>query len=510
MAAGLECGAMKSSSAAETPAASALASYPAYWRWQLAGWGAWVLLHLELMLSFAFPMLPRALEYCALAALGLALTHLLRQFIRWRRWRELSVLSLLPRAALACLVLALLPTFAEGFLSVSSLVLSSSPMSNSPFSLRAYAAWIVVFALWLDLYFTIRPRRALAGELALLQAPAGSMRAYWTYQLAGWGAYVTLFAPQALTYSAGPWWRVVSAQIVLAGCGLLLSHLLRGFIHRQRWTDLDARQLIPRVVIAAILVGAPFEVARWLLRLFAATPHTVGTLSGLGPGGIFLVWMVLYFNVVSQRRRQWLLLRQSEMARALHQAELRALKSQINPHFLFNSINSVRALVADEPERAQSALTQLARTLRYSLAAGQDERVTLKEELAIVEDYLALEALRLDDNLRVERDIAPAALAAQIPVMLLQTVVENAIKHGIAELDDGGVLQLSAAVEQGALLITVRNPRPPGPAAAPGEGIGLKNSAERLRLLFGAEARLDLDLSQPERAVTRIRIPLPA
>src|SRR6185436_17584678 len=116
---------------------------------------------------------------------------------------------------------------------------------------------------------------------------------------------------------------------------------------------------------------------------------------------------------------------------------LRLLKSQLNPHFLFNALNGLRSLIADEPARARDAVTQLARTLRYTLSSGEEDLVSLERELEMVDDYLALESMRLAERLRVEREISPAARSACIPSMLLQTLVENAIKHGIAPLQEG-------------------------------------------------------------------------
>jgi LytS/YehU family sensor histidine kinase len=217
--------------------------------------------------------------------------------------------------------------------------------------------------------------------------------------------------------------------------------------------------------------------------------------------------MGLYFAITSVRDRHRAELRQSELAHALKVAELRVLKSQLNPHFLFNSLNSVRALIADDPSGAQKAVTQLARTLRYTLTAGQEEVVSLERELEIVADYLELESLRLGERLHIDRTIALDARVAHIPVMLLQTIVENAIKHGIAELPEGGVLRISAELREGALIIEVENPRPPAPSRSPSSGVGLRNAAERLRLLFGTAGALDLDLSRPDRALARLRIP---
>jgi LytS/YehU family sensor histidine kinase len=145
--------------------------------------------------------------------------------------------------------------------------------------------------------------------------------------------------------------------------------------------------------------------------------------------------------------------------------------------------------------------------LRYSLASGEENLVSLERELEMVEDYLALESLRLAERLRVERQIEPEARTARVPAMLLQTLVENAIKHGIAELKQGGTLSIEARILEGELRLVVTNPRPRDPAGTRGAGLGLQNSAERLRLFFGARGSLRLDLSQPEVAVAEARMP---
>ena len=152
-------------------------------------------------------------------------------------------------------------------------------------------------------------------------------------------------------------------------------------------------------------------------------------------------------------------------------------------------------------------MTQLARTLRYTLTAGQEEVVTLERELEIVADYLELESLRLGERLRIERAIAAEARVTHIPVMMLQTVVENAIKHGIAELPQGGTLRISADGERAR---AVDRSRKHAPAHAQPTAIAGHRAAQRDRaaaLLFGTQAVLDLDLSRPDVALARIRIP---
>ena len=235
-----------------------------------------------------------------------------------------------------------------------------------------------------------------------------------------------------------------------------------------------------------------------LLRVALQEANWADTITG---------WLVIYFVVVRARERRFAELRQSELARALQFAELRLLKSQLNPHFLFNALNTIRSLIAYDPSRAQDAVTRLASTLRYTLSSSQDELVTLAQELEIVNDYLELESKRFDERLSVELDVPPAVKGIRIPVMLLQTLVENAIKHGIAELPSGGVLHIRAAIEGDELAITVANPKPPTSSASAQDGVGLRNSAERLRLLSGNRGGLELDLTDPNVATVRIRIP---
>jgi two-component system, LytTR family, sensor histidine kinase AlgZ len=278
--------------------------------------------------------------------------------------------------------------------------------------------------------------------------------AYWLCQLFGWGlnAFGQIVTGMSRA-NAAPTWQIALEVLVLNVTALLLSHLLRHFIRHHRWHTLRITALIPRIFAASVALGVPIALLMSFTSirlLWGGGPEDeaiVGDIAG-EPGvwflrmdllvrainwtAIFAFWMGLYFSLTSVRDRHRAELRQSELAHALKVAELRVLKSQLNPHFLFNSLNSVRALIADDPTGAQKAVTQLARTLRYTLTAGQEEVVSLERELDIVDDYLELESLRLGERLHIERTISVEARVAHIPVMMLQTVVENAIKHGIA------------------------------------------------------------------------------
>jgi hypothetical protein len=350
-----------------------------------------------------------------------------------------------------------------------------------------------------------------------------SRHLYWLLQVAGWGSYGILGASAAIVFVHLNPARVIAETAALTGTALLMTHGLRAVIKRQHWTSRGKVQLTLRVVGGSLIPGvvlgfmAQFTTLGALQdpeQLHGATPHLHSTLalanSIVNWTTIFVLWTAVYLVAVALRNHKSVQLRQSELTRALQLAELRLLKSQLNPHFMFNALNAVRSLIAEDPTRAQDAVTRLANTLRYTLTAGQDEIVTLSRELEIVEDYLELETLRFEDRLRVNCNVSAEARRVRIPVMMLQTLVENAIKHGIAALPEGGVLKIEGELQDGHLLLAVANPRPTAPVKSPApesDGIGLRNAAERLRLLFGATARLDLDLSQPALATIRIRIP---
>lgn len=358
---------------------------------------------------------------------------------------------------------------------------------------------------------------------AVTRQPAS--RSYWLCQLGGWGLYSTLqFCAGALLMQL-PRARLGFEVVVLNGIGLTFTHLLHTYIRRHNWRSLSPRSLVPRIAVASLLLALPLG----LVSLFASVSSLQSSeslIQELAPNiqlhfgplirvvhqwanwtTLFALWQAIYFVTLSIRRRRDAELRQSELTRSLQQAELRLLKAQLNPHFLFNALNTVRSLIADNPKVAQIVVTRFANTLRYALNAGQHEIVPLCKELEAVRDFLEIESLRLEDRLTVDYSVSEESAAVGVPAMLLQTLVENAIKHGIAELPRGGRVKVGAVVRDGMLLLEVVNSRPAGVVRA-AEGTGLRNSAERLRLIFGASASISLDLSQPDLAIASVRIPV--
>jgi signal transduction histidine kinase len=354
-------------------------------------------------------------------------------------------------------------------------------------------------------------------------------RLYVFCQIAGWGTFLAmqLFLLRALAGKDAPHQDSVtglSVSVMVLLQGLLLSHYSRPLIARWGWKELGWLALVPRVlglsmVLSALWSAVGYGYVYGLLQLPWTGKLSVGVaLSSSWINGVFLFvcWFCIYFFYHLFDRYNRLQIEQLRLAAHVKEAELRALKSQINPHFIFNSLNSLRALIDEEPARARQAVTQLANLLRYSLQSGQLETVPFEDELRTVNDYLALEQVRHEERLRVRLDVMPETLGLPIPPLLLQTLVENAVKYGISTRPEGGEIAIIARREHGSLRLQVTNPgaieAPAATATAvagtASTGLGLRNAAARMRLLFGDRARLELRAAAPDLVMAEAVLPL--
>lgn len=353
-------------------------------------------------------------------------------------------------------------------------------------------------------------------------------RLYWVCQLVSWTFfYLVNFAIVSAFAEMKPALAAWLGVYMLAG--LELTQRFRLHVRRAGWLQLPWTTLVGRVLGAVLLMAVVHTAFSVLSSLAFLGPSSTGAkiatttqLFGIvltnlfNMSIVFGVWTGLYFAVQNIRRQRRVEMERLRLETSLKEAELRALKSQINPHFLFNSLNSLRALIDEDAPRARESVTRLANMLRYSLQSGQLETVPFEEELRIVEDYLALEQIRHENRLRVRWEIADEVRARSLPPMLLQTLVENAVKYGISQRRGGGELVVAARLEAGSLLIRVSNPGDlTNPAAASAAakagsstGVGLRNASERLKLLFGEKARLALRADAPGWVTAEVVIPL--
>ena len=199
-------------------------------------------------------------------------------------------------------------------------------------------------------------------------------------------------------------------------------------------------------------------------------------------------------------------IRQQEMNRLVSQAELRALQSQINPHFLFNALNTLYGTIPREAADARRMVLNLADVFRYFLQSDKTF-VPLAQEMQIVRAYLEVEQLRLGDRLTVEIQVDDAAMSVPIPVLSIQPLVENAIKHGVARRTDPGYVRIGATTGEGQLRITVANSGAPGPRTSTSSGVGLENVRRRLAICYGPSSVLRLTIGEAV-TVVEMRIPL--
>jgi len=281
-----------------------------------------------------------------------------------------------------------------------------------------------------------------------------------------------------------------------------------------RWVRRNLRKpRIDRQFLMLFLIAVVEVFREWLARLY---PRRLFALNTTALGVQVLVWLCAPM-VVGIALKVWNALRielkLEEQKRLLLEARLDALQRQINPHFLFNTLNSIASLVRVKPEMARQMTVKLANILR-ALLKDHDTYVPLHEELSFTDDYLDIEVVRFGEKLRVKKEIDPRTLAVMVPSILLQPLIENSIKHGLEPRITGGTVTLRSRLDGDRVLIEVDDDgvgmgnRPASGLRRSGAGIGMKNVRERLEVLYGNQARFSV-VSNPGRG-TLVSIEIPA
>ncbi|NYF22086.1 hypothetical protein HDC36_003562 [Xanthomonas sp. JAI131] len=322
---------------------------------------------------------------------------------------------------------------------------------------------------------------------------------FWLLQAFGWSLFLSI------AYAARPSEAAVAdglqfvAMCALSAAGLAGSLVLR-WIYRRLQADGygDVRWLgilFAASVLAAVAIDLLFHAA---LSLGAGLAPALAALREAQPAisrapllaVAYIAWSLLYLAISRQTRLQQAARTQRDLQLALKDAQLQRLLGQLSPHFTFNTLNNIRALILKDPEAAREQLTRFAATLRYQFSGGDDALVSVREELEVVRDYLGLVGLQLGARLRYQERVDPQALAMRVPRFCLQLLVENAIKHGLGPSSSGGELQVCVAMQRGGLHLEVRNTG--RLRSDDGQGTGLNNLRQRLLLSFGPGAGLRL------------------
>jgi two-component system LytT family sensor kinase len=345
--------------------------------------------------------------------------------------------------------------------------------------------------------------------------PQDDLRLFWILQAAGWSAYFVLTFGFALAHGKPADYWTVNLTTAIAGfvATLGLRWVLRALTRHPPLVFL-AGALLP------ILLAAGAITAAYVWALLSWCPDACRPASAMGYvayGGSFLwiviAWAGLYWGIKNHQRLQQQTQTALQANAMAHEAQLKMLRYQLNPHFLFNTLNAISTLILDhDTGTANRMLASLSAFLRHSLDADPMQRVSLRQELEAINLYLGIEKLRFAERLQLSVDIEPQAYAAAVPSLLLQPLVENAIKYAVARRVEGGAIGIAARVVDGQLEIVLGDDGPgfpaPGADGLPeGRGVGLRNARERLRVLFGPRQSFVLRNRQPRGAEVVLRLP---
>ncbi len=310
--------------------------------------------------------------------------------------------------------------------------------------------------------------------------PILSARGRLALYLLAWSVLAVLLALLVMQ----PGWRGIRAALLLtvpptmayAFVCLAAWYPVRAMpLHRARTGPLLATHAFAAVALSAVWV---MLFGTWASTLGA--PLNIDSIAALFVTGALLYLLSVAFHYLLEG-----LERELEIRMLARDAELKALKAQLDPHFLFNSLNSISSLCGSNPASARTLTTLLAEYLRKSLRIGGAESISLSEDLELVSSYLAIERIRFGPRLEIAQDIDESVRATRVPPLLLQPLVENAVKHGVAHLVEGGVVHLRAARDGGQVRIDVENRCDPDRPSQRGESIGLANTRRRVEMFHG-------------------------
>jgi two-component system LytT family sensor kinase len=343
---------------------------------------------------------------------------------------------------------------------------------------------------------------------------------YWAFQIVGWVfyslsdlSYFVLFLQPNLSELKG----MMSNSVIYVMTGISLTHFFKLVFNRYEWIKLPMDQLIIRCLLGVLLITSLFTAINitlydeylaersinnnWILKDFAYAINFCKPM---------VIWVLLYIFVSYTIEIQKNNIERIKMRASIEASEAKILKAQINPHFMFNALNSIRALIIEEPKKAQNGITQLSNILRSSLVANRRITIPLKEELKTVEDYLALEKVRYEERLQSTLEIDQNTLHVEVPPMMLQTLVENAIKHGVQKAERWGFVEIKANLLDDMLEMNIRNTGifVDHNNHEDHSGFGLENTRRRLRLIYGDRASFDIFQEEPLIVHAIVKIPL--
>lgn len=321
---------------------------------------------------------------------------------------------------------------------------------------------------------------------------------YWVFQLTGWTVFAFFniyiaFLTQEISNS------IIIINLLFSITGIAFTHFYRNYLIKKAWINLQTEKLITNIFIASIVFSICATIVYYSLSFFfyreIIQQLKIQQLFGafISILILFAIWNAIYFawNYIEHNRQG--VINQLKSEALMKDLEIKAIRANLQPHFIFNSLNSIRALIDENPMLAREAITKISNILRNSISK-QEETDTLENELKLVEDYLDLEKIRFEERLHFSKQIEENTLHVKVPTMMLQTLVENAIKHGISMLAEGGEIIIESFVEKENVIIQIKNTGNLKTIKTQDNslGFGLHASRQRLHYLYNNKAELSI------------------
>ena len=337
---------------------------------------------------------------------------------------------------------------------------------------------------------------------------------YWLCQIGGWIGYYLLFIVLNFSITINHPFYAISPLLETTE-GLIISHLMRAMILRKNTMNASLSRQAVFILISTLLFSFLFAIVNISIEIILEIKRTerTGSISSmlipvwLQDFMLLLIWNLIYFayHYVTKSGQEGL--DKARLENIVKELELKTIKAHVNPHFIFNALNSIRALIDEDPSRARKAVTELSNLLRSSMRTDKTEATPLGDEISIIKDYLALELIRFESRLNVEYNIDKNTLDVLVPPMMLQTLVENAIKHGISRQIQGGMVRISAHLIGNNLLnLSVENTGQLNNTYN-SEGFGIASTKNRLHLLYGDKAKFEIKDYKDNKVIASVEMP---
>lgn len=334
--------------------------------------------------------------------------------------------------------------------------------------------------------------------------------AYWILQVTGWFLYGSLLYLAAMKTNGLVKGNALVNLIFSVFMGIIFSHQLRMYFLRKSYFQFNAGMLVIQILVSSIVISISYTL---ITKFFASILYVSFShwtllsifLNVISIFVVFILWCAIYFTVLLFEESRKKEINNLLLTKTQVELELQNLRSQLNPHFLFNSLNAIRALVETEPVKAKTAINLLSNLLRSTLKLNGVKLVSVGKEMELVDAYLQLEKIRFEERLEIKQEIGEACKQLMIPSFTIQTLVENSIKHGISKLIEGGEISISVQGNNEHCAIKVINS---GKLENKVDlGIGLSNLKKRLALQYKSD--FSFEISEIDNTV-EVTIVLPA